>query len=454
MSVRRLLIIEDDPGLQSQMRWCFDDLDVSVAGTEKEALAALEQVQPQVVTLDLGIPPDPGGTEVGFRVLSSIQSRLPAAKVIVITGREEHEHALHAIGSGAYDYYQKPIDADTLSFVVGRAFRLWELEEENRRLVSQQAKHGLEGLISNDVSMLQVCRLVERVAPTNATVLILGETGTGKEVVARAIHNLSERKDGPFVAINCAAIPEQLLESELFGHEKGAFTGATSRKIGKIENANGGTLLLDEIGDMPLALQAKILRFLQERTIDRVGGREPIPVDVRVLSATHRDVQTMIADQTFREDLYFRLGEISLTIPPLRERPNDVLMIAQTLLQRFAPDRKLRFSDGAKGAMRAWPWTGNVRELENRVKRASIMAEGNLVQPADLELADAPNVASLNLKQARDDVERKTLLAALDRAGSNMAQAARLLGVSRPTLYDLLSKHQINNQSKAEQERG
>jgi two-component system, NtrC family, response regulator len=449
MTSRKLLVIEDDTGLQSQMRWCFDDCDVTIAGTEREAVVAISELAPQVITLDLGVPPEPGGTEVGFRLLAHVQQKLPSAKVIVITGREEHEHALRAVANGAYDYYQKPIDADTLTFVVSRAFRLWELEDENRRLVEDRAQRGLDGLISNDPSMLEVCRVVERVAPTTATVLILGETGTGKEVIARAIHGLSDRKDAPFVAINCAAIPEQLLESELFGHEKGAFTGATGRKIGKIESASGGTLLLDEIGDMPLALQAKILRFLQERTVDRVGGRDPIPVDVRVLSATHRDLQEMIRDQTFREDLYFRLGEISVTIPPLRERPNDVLMIAQQLLQRFAPDRKLRFSDAAKAAMRAWPWTGNVRELENRVKRASIMAEGQLVQPADLELAEAMNVASLNLKQARDDVERKILMAALDRAGSNMAQAARLLGVSRPTLYDLLAKHQLNQAKQA-----
>jgi two-component system, NtrC family, response regulator len=450
MTTRKLLIIEDDPGLQSQMRWCFDELEVMVAGTEKEALSAIRQSAPQVITLDLGIPPQPGGTEIGFRLLAEIQSSLPAAKVIVITGREEHEHALRAIAEGAYDYYQKPIDGDTLTFVVGRAFRLWELEEENRRLTAAQAERGLDGLISNDASMLHVSRLVERVAPTNATVLILGETGTGKEVVARAIHKLSDRRDGPFVAINCAAIPEQLLESELFGHEKGAFTGASARKFGKIESANGGTLLLDEIGDMPLALQAKILRFLQERTVDRVGGRDPIPVDVRVLSATHRDLNGMIAEQAFREDLYFRIGEISLTIPPLRDRPNDVLMIAHVLLQRFAPDRKLRFSEAAKAAMRAWTWTGNVRELENRVKRASIMAEGNLIHPADLELGEAPDAISLNLKQARDEVERKTLIAALERSGSNLAQAARLLGVSRPTLYDLLAKHQIKQKSEQE----
>jgi two-component system, NtrC family, response regulator len=450
MTTRRLLIIEDDPGLQSQMRWCFDELEVMVAGAEKEALATIRHNAPQVITLDLGIPPQPGGTEVGFRLLAEIQSSLPATKVIVITGREENAHALRAIAEGAYDYYQKPIDGDTLTFVVGRAFRLWELEEENRRLTAAQEERGLDGLISNDASMLQVSRLVERVAPTNATVLILGETGTGKEVVARAIHKLSDRRDGPFVAINCAAIPEQLLESELFGHEKGAFTGASARKIGKIESANGGTLLLDEIGDMPLPLQAKILRFLQERTVDRVGGRDPIPVDVRVLSATHRDLSAMIAEQAFREDLFFRIGEISLTIPPLRDRPNDVLMIAQALLQRFAPDRKLRFSEAAKAAMRAWSWTGNVRELENRVKRGSIMAEGNLVHPADLELGDAPDAMSLNLKQARDEVERKTLVAALERSGSNLAQAARLLGISRPTLYDLLAKHQINQKSEQE----
>ena len=348
---RRLLIIEDDPGLQSQMRWCVEDAEVATADSAKTAIAEIRRQPPQVVTLDLGLPPDPGGTSVGFELLRRIKEFSPRTKVIVITGREEQAHALQAIAGGADDYYQKPIDGDALSFVVSRAFRLWELEDENRRLADATHTAPLEGIIAASHGMLEVCRTVERVASTDATVLILGETGTGKELIARALHDLSDHANAAFVAINCAAIPDNLLESELFGHEKGAFTGAVRRKIGKIENANGGTLFLDEIGDMPLALQAKILRFLQERVIERVGCQTAIEVDVRVVSATHRIIDEAIDAQEFRGDLYYRISEINITLPPLRERDGDALLLANAFIRRFAPDRSLTLSADASRAI-------------------------------------------------------------------------------------------------------
>jgi two-component system NtrC family response regulator len=440
----RLLIVEDDPGLASQMRWCFDGLDVAVAADEASALAEARRTAPDVVTLDLGLPPDPGGTRVGFALLESLQALLPEAKIIVITGREEQEHALRAIALGAYDYYQKPVQSDTLAFVVNRALRLVELERRNRELAAAQGPSPLTGIIAASRAMLELCRKIERVAPTDATVLVLGETGTGKELVARAIHAGSERRTRPFVAINCAAIPENLLESELFGHEKGSFTGAVARKIGKIENANGGTLFLDEIGDMPAALQAKILRFLQERQIERVGGTTPIDVDVRVISATHRPIEQMLRDGAFREDLYFRISEISLTAPPLREREGDAVLIARALGQRYAERRRLRLSTDAISAIEAHAWPGNVRELENRMKRACIMAEGNQITARDLELEPARGDAAppvLDLRRVRDAAERDAIVKALAHADHNLARTARLLGISRPTLYNLLDKH-------------
>ncbi len=448
MSDRRLLIIEDDPGLASQMRWCFDGMEVFTTPNAREAEAVLRKEEPQVITLDLGLPPDPGGTSVGFQLLETIGTLLPESKVIVITGREEHEHAVRAVAQGAYDYYQKPINSDTLNFVVDRAFRLWELEAENRRLASKSSSTPLEGLIAASSNMLEVVKQIERVAPTDATVLILGETGTGKEVAARALHNKSNRANAPFVAINCAAIPENLLESELFGHEKGAFTGAVGRKIGKIEAANGGTLLLDEIGDMPLPLQAKILRFLQERTVERVGGTTEIPVDVRVISATHRDLGEMIAERTFREDLYFRIGEIALTLPPLRERKGDVLMLGKALVEQHRGQRNLQLSKDCMAAMESWSWPGNVRELENRIKRACIMAEGRFITPRDLDLTVDQEDAPLNLKEVRAEAERHAIRRALNRCNDNVSQAARLLGISRPTLYNLFAKHGLTVESE------
>jgi two-component system NtrC family response regulator len=444
----RLLIVEDDPGLQRQMRWCFDDsIDVTLAATPEEALAAVQAQPPQVITLDLGLPPDPGGASAGFALLGRFVSDLPDTKVIVITGREEHEHAVRAIGGGAHDFYQKPVDADTLAFVVARAFRHHDLEQENARLQRSIAAQPIAGVITGCDAMQKICRLVERVAPTDLTVLIGGETGTGKEVFAKAVHALSPRAKKPMSVINCAAIPENLLESELFGYEAGAFTGATRRKEGRIELADGSTLFLDELGDMPLGLQAKILRFLQERVIERVGGRATIPVDVRVICATHRDLRRMVAEGQFREDLFYRVSEISLVVPPLRERPGDAVLLARAFLARYASEVRrssLRFDQGALAAIEAWQWPGNVRELENRVKRGCVMADGSTVTARDLELAAADsNVEPLELREVRDQAERRAIARALARSGNNIRLCADLLGVTRPTLYNLLAKHNI-----------
>ncbi len=454
---KRLLIVEDDPGLQSQMRWCFSaDLDVHVAADRAGALASLRRNEPQVVTLDLGLPPDPGGASEGFALLDDILRLSPMVKVIVVTGREDKENAVRAIGMGASDFYQKPLDPDILTFVVNRAFRLAELETENRELANRQNGTNIKGVIAASPQMLSVCRTLEKVAPTDVTTLITGETGTGKELLARALHDLSHRGDQPFAAINCAAIPENLLESELFGYEKGAFTGATQSKKGKIESANGGTLFLDEIGDMPMALQAKLLRFLQERAVDRVGSVRPVPVDVRVVCATHRDVRQLIEAGSFREDLYYRISEITLDVPALRQRQGDPLVIARSLLQSLSRqmDRpNLSFSDDAVRAINNYPWPGNVREMINKVKRATIMAEGKRITAVDLELHDdgeaAPN--QLNLRQVRETAERNAILQALKTTGFNMAQASRLLGITRPTLYNLTDKYRIDTSAEAAQ---
>jgi two-component system NtrC family response regulator len=452
---KRLLIVEDDPGLQSQMRWCFsEDLEVFVASDRESALACLRREEPEVVTLDLGLPPDPGGASEGFRVLEDILQLAPSTKVIVVTGREDKENAVKAVGMGAADFYQKPLDADILIFIVNRAFRLAELEKENRELAARGNGANIKGIVASSPQMLAICRTLEKIAPTDVTTLILGETGTGKELLARALHNLSHRRDKPFAAINCAAIPENLLESELFGFEKGAFTGATQSKKGKIESANGGTLFLDEIGDMPMALQAKLLRFLQERVIDRVGSVKPVPVDVRVVCATHRDVQQLIDAGEFREDLYYRVSEITLDVPSLRERDGDALLIAQSLLKSLGKqmDRpNLSFSEDAICAINDYPWPGNVREMINKVKRATIMAEGKRVTVEDLELkTGAPSPEKqLNLRQVRENAERAAILQALQACDYNMAKASRLLGITRPTLYNLTDKYRIETSSES-----
>src|SRR5690554_6211326 len=431
------------------MRWCFsEDLEVTVASDRESALAALRRVEPEVVTLDLGLPPDPGGASEGFSLLEEILRLAPMTKVIVVTGREDKENSVKATGMGASDFYQQPLDADILVLVVNRAFRLAELERENQLLTQPGDGTNIKGIIAASPQMMSVCRTLEKIAPTDVTTLITGETGTGKEVLARAIHDLSPRANNVFAAINCAAIPENLLESELFGYEKGAFTGASQMKKGKVELANGGTLFLDEIGDMPMALQAKLLRFLQERVIERVGGVREIPVDVRVICATHRDLTTLIEEGSFREDLYYRVSEITLHVPPLRERAGDALVIAQSLLKTFTKqmDRGIvGFSDDAVRAIQQYEWPGNVRELINKVKRATIMSENRRISAKDLELEKIVDSGDhvLNLRQVREEAERKAIVRALQTAQYNMAQAARLLGVTRPTLYNLTDKYNL-----------
>ncbi|MGB5440642.1 MAG: PEP-CTERM-box response regulator transcription factor [Gammaproteobacteria bacterium] len=442
---RKLLVVEDDPGLQTQLRWCFENYEVIIAGDRKEALAVLSQHETPVITLDLGLPPDADGTSEGFAVLEEVLLQAPHTKVIVVTGNNDREHATRSVAMGAYDFFYKPIDADMLELIVNRAYRVYELEEENRRLINRQTESTLSGVITGSASMLQVCRTVEKVAPTDASVLVLGESGTGKELLARSLHELSARKDERFVAINCAAIPENLLESELFGYEKGAFTGAAKQTPGKIETASGGTLFLDEVGDMPLSLQAKLLRFLQERVIERVGGRKEIPVDLRVVCATHKDLHELIRQQTFREDLYYRIGEVTISIPSLKDREGDALLLARVFLERIEKQQGKkghRFSKDAMAAIESYSWPGNVRELENRVKRAVIMAEQKQIKASDLELGgtSSDELATFNLRDIRDRADRQAITRALNHVGGKISQAADLLGVSRPTMYDLLRK--------------
>ena len=445
---RKLLIVEDDTGLQRQLRWAYDGYDVIVAGDRAEAIAALRAEEPDVVTLDLGLPPDPDGVSEGFATLAEILRLKPDTKVIVASGHGARESALRAIGEGAWDFYQKPIDIDQLGLIVARAFHVHALEAENRRLAAQgEQRAALGGMITAAPEMLKVTRTIERVAGADVSVMLLGASGTGKELLARGLHEASGRK-GQFVAINCAAIPETLLESELFGHEKGAFTGAVKTTEGKIEQADGGTLFLDEIGDVPLPLQVKLLRFLQERVIERIGGRKAIAVDVRIVCATHQDVDAMVADGRFREDLYYRLAEIVVRIPSLAERPGDAALLAQHFVRKHARamhSAVTGLSGDARAAIDAWAWPGNVRELENRVKRAVIMAEGKQVTAADLDLeGKGEREEMLNLRSIRERADRKAIRHALARADGNISQTAKLLGVSRPTLYDLLKSYDLH----------
>jgi len=445
-----LLVIEDDPGLQAQLKWAYDDFEVVIAGDRDSAITALRHEMPGVVTLDLGLPPDPDGTTEGFAVLDAIMALKPDTKVIVASGHGARESALAAIARGAYDFYQKPIDIDALGLIVRRAFALRTIEEENRRLVASASadKTVLGRMITGAPEMVKVARTIERVARTSVSVMLLGASGTGKELLAKGLHDASDRAGGPFVAINCAAIPENLLESELFGHEKGAFTGAVKTTEGKIESADGGTLFLDEVGDIPLPLQVKLLRFLQERTIERVGGRKAIPVNTRIVCATHQDLEGMIAAGAFREDLFYRLAEIVVRIPGLAERYGDPVLLAKAFLKRFAAEMNpavTGFAPDALAAIDAHDWPGNVRELENRVKRAVIMADGKLVNAEDLDLADREDEDAqlLNLKAAREATDRRVIRHALSRSEGNISSTAKLLGISRPTLYDLLKQYDL-----------
>ena len=442
----KLLIIEDDAGLQRQLRWAYEDYDVVVASDRAGALDALRAEEPAVVTLDLGLPPDPDGTSEGFATLAAILGMKPDTKVIVASGHGARESALKAIADGAWDFYAKPIDIDALGLIVARAFHVHALEAENRRLAERGSTTALGGMITASPEMLKVTRTIERVAGADVSVMLLGASGTGKELLARGLHDSSPRARGAFIAINCAAIPETLLESELFGHEKGAFTGAVKTTEGKIEQAQDGTLFLDEVGDIPLPLQVKLLRFLQERVIERIGGRKPIPVDTRIVCATHQDVDAMVADGRFREDLYYRLAEIVVRIPALAERTGDASLLARHFLRKYAKSMNsgvTGLSPDARAAIDAWGWPGNVRELENRMKRAVIMAEGKLVTATDLDLAEGEEMP-LNLRAARETADRKAIGHALARAEGNISNTAKLLGVSRPTLYDLLKSYDLH----------
>ena len=444
---RNLLVVEDDPGLQRQYKWNFEKYNTTIVGEQETALEAMQADKPPVVTLDLGLPPDPDGTSEGFATLERILEIAPNTKIIVASGHDVHESALKAISMGAYDFYQKPVDTDQLGLIVDRAFRLYDLEKENKRLSKANQASRIQGLITGCSNMYKVCDMVERVAPTNVSVLLLGGSGTGKELLARAVHDLSDRRDNKFVAINCAAIPENLLESELFGYEKGAFTGAIKSTRGKIELAEGGTLFLDEIGDLQLSLQAKILRFLQERIIEPVGGRKEIPVNVRVICATHQDIKSDIAEGVFREDLYYRLSEITINIPPLAEREGDAVLLAKVFLIKFNGEMKKQvngFTKNALTSIASYGWPGNVRELENRVKRAVIMCDGKNITSEDMELnLDGEEQKVFNLKMVRENADIIAINNAIKQAEGNISKAAKILDVSRPTIYTLIKQYNI-----------
>ena len=447
-----LLIVEDDEGLQRQLKWAYEGYRVVAATNRAQAIDMIRLHEPAVVTLDLGLPPDPDGTTEGFATLTEILALKPDTKVIVASGHGARESALKAVALGAYDFYRKPVDIDDLGLIVARAFHLHEIERENRRLEAGDggaAATVLGSIITASPEMLKVARTIERVAPADVSVMLLGASGTGKELLARAVHDSSPRRRGEFVAINCAAIPENLLEAELFGYERGAFTGAVKTTPGKIEQAVGGTLFLDEVGDIPLPLQVKLLRFLQERVIERIGGRSTIAVDTRIVCATHQDLNAMIASGRFRDDLYYRLAEIVVMIPCLAERPGDAVLLARHFVARFArtmnPKVQSLGPDAAE-AIDAHNWPGNVRELENRIKRAVIMADGRTIGAADLDLGPAPapdESRAINLRAARESADRRAIRQAMARTDNNISSAAKLLGISRPTLYDLIKQYQL-----------
>lgn len=442
-----LLIVEDDLGLQSQLRWHFDKYEVVVAPDRNSAIAAIRMHEPAVVLQDLGLPPDEEGVEEGFATIQETLRIAPNTKIIVVTGYHDYSNALRAVAMGAYDFYQKPVNTDTLDLIVQRAYQMWELEYENRRLQDSK-QNSLPGVIASDERMASICRIIEKIAPTDVTCLILGESGTGKEVIARSVHTLSSRREKRFVAINCAAVPENLMESELFGYEKGAFTGATKRTLGKVEVASGGTLFLDEIGDMPLSLQAKLLRFLQERVVERLGGREEIAVDVRVVCATNKNLEQMVAEGTFREDLFYRISEMVIDLPPLRDRGGDKALLARHLLAKFCNqlNKNIKgFTPEAVSAIEGYEWPGNIREMENKLKRAVIMCDQKNIGLMDLGLPQHDDL-SLNLRAVRQEAEKAAIIRAVNMSDGNISAAAKLLGVTRPTLYDLIKKYGIHIQ--------
>ncbi|GAB4388023.1 MAG: PEP-CTERM-box response regulator transcription factor [Thermodesulfovibrionales bacterium] len=459
--MENLLVIDDNEEIRTQLKWGLGkDYSVHLAEDAGKGLSLFGKLRPKAVVLDLGLPPHEDSTEEGFRFLEAALRERPHTKVVVVTGDEQRESALKAVGMGAYDYYQKPVDLKELKVIIQRAFHLYNIEEENRKLQGALRRSSeLEGMMGQCPAMLEVFSTIRKIASSDASVLVSGESGTGKELVARAIHSMSLRKDGPFMPINCGAIPENLLESELFGHEKGAFTGAHAQVQGKVEFAHGGTLFLDEIGELPASLQVKLLRFLQEKTIQRVGGRENIHVDARIVAATNADISKAIGEGKFREDLYYRIGVITMFLPPLRKRGGDITLLSNVFLKKFSDEfgKKIKgFSGSSVEFLESYDWPGNVRELENRVQRAVIMAESSFIEPRDLAFSETPGATlrrlpelGITLKEARERLEREMLSHAIGKHGGNMAKAAEDLGISRPTLYDLTRKHGLNVKSTA-----
>jgi len=447
----KLLVVEDDEGLRSQYRWAFPACDVIMAGARPSALSAVQKERPPVVIMDLGLPPDPDGVSEGLATIEDVLQVAPETKIIIVTGNGERKNALKAVSLGAYDFCEKPVEIEVLRTIIDRGLKLHRLEDENRRLAAMPVRSPIERIVTASQAMLKVCRDVEKLAGTNVPVLLLGESGTGKEVLAQALHALGPRAKHPFVAINCGAIPENLLESELFGYERGAFTGAVKQTMGKIESANHGTLFLDEIADLPHPLQVKLLRVLQDQIVERIGGRQRIQVDVRIVSATNSNLEDRVSEGTFRGDLFYRMNAVTVRIPPLRERGGDPLLLANYFLAKFNREfgRNIRgFTEAATASFSNHAWPGNVRELENRIKRAVIMAERRMIDAADLELATGANAEALplDLRAARMRAEREVLQLALARSSGTLSVAAKLLGISRPTLYGLLEIHGIENE--------
>jgi len=439
-----LLIVDDDEEIRTQMKWALaKEYDIVQAGDRASAFNLFQSARPAVVLLDLGLPPNPASPEEGLATLAQLLAHDPLAKIVIISGQAEKTNALQAVGAGAYDFLGKPVAMDELKLLLKRCFHVALLEREYRDMQKLLDRESFDGILGTSPRMEHLFESIRKVATVDAPVLILGESGTGKEMTARSIHQRSARRSGPFVAINCSAIPESLMESELFGHEKGAFTGAHVQRKGRIESAAGGTLFLDEIGEIPLPIQVKLLRFLQERCIERVGGRQEVSVDTRVLAATHVDLKKGMAEGTFREDLFYRLAVVQIVLPPLRERGNDIILLANAFLQQSARESAktgLAFSQEATRSIQNHPWPGNVRELQNRVRRAVIMGSGKRLSSQDLELMDAAAAGSTTLKVAKEALERDMLQQALRRHSGKITAAANELGISRPTFYELMEK--------------
>lgn len=447
MDKPKLLIIDDDESIRTQMKWALaQDYEVFLAEDAEKAIGLFNGEQPPLVTLDLGLPPYPADTSVGLKLLADILQYEPMVKIIVVSGNSEKSAAIKAVSQGAYDFFTKPVNIDELKIILKRASYVHTLETEHKNLQKQIESRDFGEITGSSEKMQNIFSTVRKVATADVPVLITGESGTGKELIARTIHNRSVRKDKPFVPINCGAVPENLIESELFGHEKGAFTGAHIQRKGRIELAEGGTLFLDEIGDLPLPLQVKLLRFLQDHTIERVGGREALQIDVRIVAATNRDIKRLISDGLFREDLYYRLAVVTIDLPPLRERGEDIILLAKTFLQRFSDNKTghKSFSPEAIDAMNRYEWRGNVRELENKIRRAITFAEGKVISSADLGFEAGEKASkSLDLKKAKEEVEKRIISSALLKHKGNISKAAEELGLTRPTLHHLIKKYNI-----------